>query len=383
MPREHPSYPAQSMEPPKPEKRQADRHTRHLPDLPDISQADVSRWQGIDPEPIKFTIAGLVPEGMTTLLVSEGGAGKSILLQTACTCIPNGLPFLGCETAGGNVAGVFAEDPEAVLHLRQTRINTVLGVDLEVLAGRSFVQSYSGLNATLWRENGPTAFMVDLEAQLSRIEELRFVGLDNAALLYAGSENDRLEVTAFINCLNGIVERLRAGIVLSTHVSKSADGTTLRIASGSTAWVNASRSTLELKPASGDDPSKLIVRKANHTKPGQEAALEWRDGVLVRADEPDVFDTSVRNRRLDKVLFEQVAKAWGNDWPLSAEPRCGDRYLPKAIARTTEFKVNEARLAMLSHLDAGNLKVEQRLTRTPTGLKVARDPYQQEAQNDL
>ena len=374
MLREHPFHPAQSMEPPKPEIRQVTRQVSHLPDLPDISKADASRWQGIEPEPIKFTIAGLVPEGMTTLLVSEGGAGKSILLQTACTCIPNGLPFLGRETAGGNVAGVFAEDPEAVLHLRQTRINAVLSVDMEALGGRSFIQSYSGLNATLWRDNAPTAFMADLEAQLSRIEELRFVGLDNAALLYSGSENDRLEVTAFVNALNGMAERLKAGIILSTHVSKSADGTALRVASGSTAWVNASRSVLKLENANEPDRATLTLVKANHTKPGEKTPLVWQDGVLVAEPPPDSFEAGVRKRRLEKLVLDKIEEAWNAKSPYSDVPQAVSRYLPSVLARTTDFRVDELKAEMLALQDGGFLTVDQHNSRTPRGLKVARRP---------
>jgi RecA-family ATPase len=68
---------------------------------------------------IVFTIEDLVPQGMVTLLTSIGGAGKTLLMQMAGTVIAAGTrSFLGKMTVVGKAAGVFAEDPEAVLHIR-------------------------------------------------------------------------------------------------------------------------------------------------------------------------------------------------------------------------------------------------------------------------
>src|SRR5215469_4998690 len=59
-------------------------------ELPAIDKADVARWRGREPREITFTIADLVPQDMVTLLTSIGGAGKTLLLQTACTTIAAG-----------------------------------------------------------------------------------------------------------------------------------------------------------------------------------------------------------------------------------------------------------------------------------------------------
>ncbi len=53
------------------------------PAIPNIADGCVSRWLGKEPLPLVFTIAELVPQGMVTLFVSEGGSGKSLLCQTA------------------------------------------------------------------------------------------------------------------------------------------------------------------------------------------------------------------------------------------------------------------------------------------------------------
>lgn len=342
--------------------------------LPALAAGDVARWQGREPEPLVFTVDELVPEGMVTLLVSEGGAGKSILMQTACACIAGGLPFLRRETATGKCAGIFAEDPEAVLHHRQGRINDTLDLDIEALAGRCFIQSYSGHDATLWNDGAPTPFMERLQGELSRIDGLRFVALDNAALIYSGNENDRCEVTSFINRLNGMAEQLGVGIVLTTHVSKSTDGSTLRVASGSTAWLNASRAVLELKPEKDDQPPVLRVRKSNHTRPGLEIALEWRDGVLMPAAELDSFQASARDHAIERLILERVAKAWNEKTPLSDTPQASARYLPKVLCRSSNFQIKELKKHMEALQDGGFIKMDLMNSRTPRGFRVVRYP---------
>jgi len=276
--------------------------------LPDIRHADVSRWEGIEPPPLNFTIADLLPEGMTSMLVAEGGAGKSILMQTALTCIATGRRFVGKECLPGTAAGIFAEDPENILHARQARICEVFGVDAADLAGRVYVASYAGLPAALWRDGRPTPWMTELEEQLAGLDELRLVTLDNAALLYADNENDRIAVTGFLNRLNGMAQRLGAAVLLSTHASKSQDGSALRVASGSTAWVNAARGVIGLEPERDGEPAILKVVKANHSQPGEEVRLEWRQGLLMAREDATGIVGSIKRSTCQRVFMELLRR---------------------------------------------------------------------------
>ena len=209
---------------------------------------------------------------------------------------------------------------------------------------------------------------------MSRIDDLRFVTLDNVALLYSGNENDRCEVTSFINRLNGMAERLGVGIVLTTHVSKSTDGSTLRVASGSTAWLNASRAVLELKPEKDDQPPTFKVRKSNHTRPGLEIQLEWRDGVLMPAAQLDSFQASARDHEIEKLVLERVAAAWDEKTPLSDIPQASARYLPKTLSRNSDFQTKELKKQMEALQDGGFIKMDQMSARIPRGLRVVRYP---------
>jgi RecA-family ATPase len=305
-------------------------------ELPAINEADVARWKDRQPPEIIFTIADLVPQGMVTLLTSIGGAGKTLLMQLACTVIAAGrLTFLGKSTTVGKAAGVFAEDPDGVLHLRQARINEVLGISYDDIAERLFLQSYFGLSAQLWREGQATRFMRELEDQLVQIDRVRLVTLDNQAFLFSGDENSRSEVTEFLAALNGLADRLSIGIVLSAHASKSSDGTPLRVSSGSTAWVNACRSVLELKAGEKDPGPSLTVVKANHAASGTTIQLAWADGLLVPRAPPGGILSSIHQRTCERVFLELLDKTTAEGQTVSSNPKAGN-YAPRLFGTRPE-----------------------------------------------
>ena len=127
--------------------------------MPRIKDGSADRWLGKEPAPLEFTIEDLVPEGMVTLFVADGGAGKSLLAQFAMACTATGKAFLGKATKPGAAVGIFAEDPDPVLHIRQVRINQLLEIDIEDLGGRAYPISFSQHDATLWRDGEPTHFL--------------------------------------------------------------------------------------------------------------------------------------------------------------------------------------------------------------------------------
>lgn len=341
----------------------ADRESR--PSMPSIDKADVARWQGRDPPDIVFTIADLVPQGMVTLLTSQGGAGKTLLLQMAGTIVAAGaMPFLGKAAVAGRAAAVFAEDPESVLHFRQPRINEFLDIDYHRIAGRYFLQSYFGQPAQLWRDRKATTFLASLEAELTRIEALRLITLDNAAVLFSGDENSRAEVTEFVSTLNGLADRLSIGIILSAHASKSQDGTALRVTSGSTAWVNACRSVLELKTGDGsgdgDQGPSLVVVKANHAPTGTTIQLEWRAKLLVPIRPSTGMIGSIERRAVDRVFLDLLDATMRHGRNVSDSKHAGN-YAPKTFAASPNaerYSKKDFAGAMERLFDAGEIRME-------------------------
>ncbi len=316
--------------------RQSQPNGHAEPAFPPIDQADVARWRDIEPPEIVFTIADLVPQGMVTLLTGQGGAGKTLLLQTIGTGISaNKGSVLGKNAVSGSVAGLFGEDPEAVLHARQPRINAAFNIDYDGIAGRYFPKSYFGLPAQLWRQGRPTRFFDELEAAIGRIDNPRLLTLDNAAVLFSGDENSRPEVTEFLSALNGLADRLAIGIILSAHPSKSQDGTALRVTSGSTAWVNACRSVLDLRAADGEQGPALVVVKANHAAAGTTIDLEWRDKLLL----PILLSTgmlgSIERRTAENIFLDMLDKTTAENQPVSSNSKSGN-YAPRLFEKRPE-----------------------------------------------
>lgn len=322
---------------------------------------DCSRWVGRNPAPLRWTANRLVPEGTTTLLVADGGVGKSLLQQTLMTCIPTGHLFLGRVTAPGSAAALFAEDPEGILHHRQMRINEALGLEMENLVDRAFPLSLCGEDTVLWHEGRVTGLFRGLEGALAEIEELRYLALDNAALLYADSENDRFSVTQFINALNGLAQRLQIGIVLSAHTSKSSDDTALRAASGSTAWVNACRSVLKLDPTDDPDHATLRLVKANHTKPGLEIPLHWENGVLKAEPEASGAFGTTGHDRAEAAFLELLDTTTAAGMPVSPS-RSANNYAPRAFEHldaAKKVKAKDLETAMFRLLKRGTIQAEK------------------------
>lgn len=335
-----------------------------VPPLPPLAGFDVVRWADHEPAEIEFAVAGLCPVGMVSLLVAQGGSGKTLLGQTALTCIAASRPFLGRETLSGSAVGLLLEDPDEVLHLRQSKINRLLGIDYEDLAGRLFVLPAADSGLVLWRGGRATPALAMLERQLGEVKALRILVIDNVALVFAGDENSRIEVSQFLSALNGLARRLKIALVLITHSSKSSDGSALRVASGSTAFVNASRSVLELKPGDGENPPRLKVVKANHAENGQEIELQWTDGMLVPAGFAGGLVASIerqtRDRQCEEAFLEVLSTLKSQNRDV-CDTRKSERYAPKVMKtldRAKGYRMNELDNAMNSLLNKGVITIE-------------------------
>ena len=357
---------------------------------PKLPLTDPLGLQGKDIPEREWIVTDWIPHGQVTMLSGDGGIGKSLLAMQLLTATAIGHPWLGLPTVSCKAIGFYCEDDEEEIWRRQTAINRHYGVefaDLENLKWRSLVGSDAGLIEFEYDRGKETELAgqiltaaIDFGAQLVVIDSLHDV--------FFGNENNRIHARQFINMLRDLAVGFDGAIVLTAHPSLTglSSGSGL---SGSTAWNNAVRSRLYLerpddKEGNGDDRERILKRKkANYAGAGEDLTLKWSDGVLVREQGPGSFEASARTRRLDKLMFERVEKSWANNYPLSAEPCTGDRYLPRALSRKSEFKVGEITRAMLAHLDEGNLTVGQPNTRSSRGVKVVRNPYAGEGQNDV
>lgn len=251
---------------------------------------DLAALATVQPQPKAFAVERLAPLAEVTLFTGPGSAGKSLFGQQLATCAAAGMPCLGLDVRPGAALYLTCEDDADQLHWRQASICKALRVDMVSLAGKLHLASLRGaLDNELGVFDHDGAFKPS--AAFHRlVDMLKATGsqlaiLDNVAHLFTGNENDRGEVTRFVNLLNRLAGETGAAILLLGHPNKSGDDY-----SGSTAWLNAVRSQATLTHDLETDVRTITVGKANYARKGEAIRFVWMDGAFVREDDltPDV-----------------------------------------------------------------------------------------------
>jgi hypothetical protein len=263
---------------------------------------DPTTWAGRSPQPREWVVDGWMPKGEVTLLYGDGGVGKSLLAMQFATCAATSRPWLGQTTRPSRVMGFFCEDGEDELFRRQADINKALGVefaeltDLRLVSRKHFDNTFA-----LWdRQTGalklqPVWHQLVTAAKAFRADVLI---VDTIADVFAGSEIDRAQVSAFVkSCLGRMAQEIGGSVLALGHPSlsgkSSGSGT-----SGSTAWSNAARSRLYLKHPKGSDRGNTRVlegMKANYGPKGSELIVRWQRGAfeMVAGSQPAVTSPTV------------------------------------------------------------------------------------------
>ena len=176
----------------------------------------------------------------------------------------------GLTTEQVPALGIFCEEEHHELHRRQARIAKRDRRKLREYPGPHAV-GRAGFDNTLmsWRAGGRAgAPAAAHHRKTAAALGARLIVFDNIAHGFAGNENDRHQVTAFVSAWTGIAQRLDRAVVLIGHpgeVDHRRRGGVQR----NTAWEAAVRSRIWLerpKADDGDDPEYVILRrrKANY-----------------------------------------------------------------------------------------------------------------------
>ena len=238
----------------------------------------------------EWIVPGWIPKRTSTLLQGDGGLGKSSLaqqLQSSCaTCLPwLGLPVEECASFG-----VYTEDEDLDLDIRQDAIDAAYGCDC-VATGKMHMLATAGEDSELVvfdRAGNPilTKFYRQVcEAALDY--RVKLVTLDVVVDLYGGNEIVRRQVRAFMRPIVSLARMIDGAVVTTAHVSQAgiqSDGGH----SASTDWSNANRSRAYLSAPKdeGDGPvdpnARLLARKkANHAAIGDMIKLQWKNGLFI------------------------------------------------------------------------------------------------------
>ncbi|MEO5375639.1 MAG: helicase RepA family protein [Alphaproteobacteria bacterium] len=327
-----------------------------------LTRGDISPWIGREPDPVPFVIADFVEQGAVALLVGEGGAGKSYIALTAAIAVAGGGWFYGREAMPGRAVCLFCEDSTGAIHARLNRLCRAFHIPMEDLVGRLFPLSLIDdpiEDRTLWSNARPSARLVALEQELSSIRDLRLLVLDNVTHLFDGDEISRRDVGGFLIALSGMARRLGIGIILIHHASKSQDGSSLRMASGSTAWIALCRAAGEVRKATGDEGPRFAVRKINN---GREWDVELRwtdDGALAPVAEATGTMAGMERRGHEQTFLDCLAAVTAQGRTVS-EGKTSTRYAPKVFAHIPEArgaKVRDLERAMEALFSTGAIRV--------------------------
>jgi RecA-family ATPase len=299
---------------------------------------DWSLLEGREPPPRTWWIQDWLSPA-PTLCAGGGGIGKSLLWQTIGTALATGREFLGASVAPLRVLVWACEDDENEIWRRQLVICQHLGVSMTDLGGLSILPRLGADNTLLSPVFGNPTFTPEFQSLREQVNDLRadVLVLDNVGQVYGGNENDRHQVTMFVNGVLGMVRGRDFAPVFLGHVARS-QGSEF---SGSAAWENAARMrwymgrTLPDKNQDDDEPTDtgvvyLAKRKANYTERDYRR-LRFQSGLLL----PETGAT----RRFDQAHHDDLAerivlKAMGKLTDMGIQPtdgRSSGDYLPKQI----------------------------------------------------
>lgn len=253
---------------------------------------DPAAWDGIVAPPREWAVKGIMPWLQCSYLTGVGSVGKSLASQQIATCVAVGLPFLGVETRQAVAIYVTCEDDADELHRRQKAICEALGVSLSDLSGNLHLLSLAGEIANEMATFAQEGNMIvgkayeRLEATAAEVGA-QFIVLDNVAHLFAGNENIRAQVAAFVSLMNRLAQKIGGAVLLLGHPNKAGQEF-----SGSTAWENQVRSRLYMGFVTDNDgvvldsdARTLTNSKANYGPARSQISFRWHKWAFVHEED--------------------------------------------------------------------------------------------------
>lgn len=290
----------------------------------------------------QWLVEDIIPAKTVTLLMGDGGTGKSLLALQLAVATATGTRWLGRSVRPGPVLFLSAEDDDDELHRRLDAIAHAGGIDYDAMKNL-ILRSLAGESALLALESpfelSPTPLYRDLEKAAADLAPALIV-IDTLADVYPANENDRAKVRQFVGLLRRLAIRRNAAVLLLGHPSVA--GMANRTGtSGSTAWNNSVRSRLymhRITDGSGYEPDPdhrlLSLMKANYSRKGQEIGLSWQGGVFVADAGETGLDRMAANAKAERVFLKQLRSF--NDQGRYVSPSKSVTFAPSLFAKHPE-----------------------------------------------
>ena len=225
-----------------------------------------------EPDPMQWRVADFVPDDHLTMLVGDGGTGKSILALYLSLRVCTGHPFLGMGTRKGRVLYVDHELDRDEQLRRVHRISRGMGLD----AGDTALRD----RFLYWRPQNPLGSEEHQEHLLKAVDahEIDLVVLDSLTM---GAEGDVTDVADVVPIVQNI--RRWPTTIAIDHVSHStarSSAATAR-AFGSVFKRNAARSSITL--AQSDTGGYCLQQEKSNFSDGDGRlvyAVEWTEDEI-------------------------------------------------------------------------------------------------------
>jgi RecA-family ATPase len=285
------------------------------------------------PPPRRFAWDPWLPAGKVALLNGFGAVGKSLLAQQLATAYALGRALFGGETEGRPVLMIAAEDDHDETWRRQIEICERFGISPDEVNNLTIVPDCGLADMTLARVQPDGRIdTTPLWDDLWRMIDKRRPGpvvLDNAALLFAVNENDRMHVTRCVGLLRSLCYHFNTTVLLLCHNNKVGDF------SGSTAWENAARARLALARNEGGETVTLSRPKANYAGNG-DITIRWERGSFRCEDEHGMtdaerLDAKIAQREHADVFLQALDTLNAQGRNVSHSPNARN-YAPKVMA---------------------------------------------------
>lgn len=318
---------------------------------------DLVALASTEPHPKEFVIPSFAPAGEVTLFTGPGSSGKSLLSQQLATGTAVGVATLHLALEQANTIYLTCEDDEGQLHWRQAHICAALNVPMESLAGKLHLVTLRGtlgIELCTFAKGGFFALARAYHRLAALIEQTgaKLVILENVAHLFTGNENDRGDVTRFLNALNRLASQTGAAVVLLGHPNKqhSQGYKGGNQYSGSTAWQNAVRSQITLDFDPGTGVRTLSISKANYSPTDKAIRFFFINWAFVHVDDapPDVGRAAAKAllEREDDARFLACLRERNRQERAVSESKNAPSYAPATFAKMPESNgIGKDRLA--------------------------------------
>lgn len=281
---------------------------------------DMQRLSQVEPAIPKFIMDEWLPCGYMTLFAGHGGVGKSALALLLAVCIAMGRMFIGLPVERRRVIYCSCEDRENVLHWRLYRICSFLGISISELDGWLQIIDLVGHDSIIYQPQRVGSPLMapyhELSDSISRYGS-QVLFIDGINDTYAGDENNKAQVKAYVNALLALIPPDDGAVILIGHVAKqAANMKTAEGYSGTTGWHNAARSRWYLYPETIENHKSgdllLELQKSNLGPSGRAMRFRWNKDAgmfLGNVDPTEEFtDCNARDRQeRDEILAVLVS----------------------------------------------------------------------------